>query len=147
MYFRFGAHQIPKPITFCVIFSHLRALLKIMFLSMHPSYDHSYKLYLYIYMHTHFHLCNHLLFPFTTIHPLKIHHFDTKVGLVIGLGALSLALLSVFGGDLHTKVSQLGEKNLMTCWCFFRVTMENLRVFSCEEAFSFSEIIKTTSIG
>ena len=31
-------------------------------------------------------------------------HF--QVGLVIGLGALSLALLSVFGGDLHTKVSQ-----------------------------------------
>ena len=29
------------------------------------------------------------------------------VGLVIGLGALSLALLSVFGGDLTTKAREL----------------------------------------
>ena len=33
--------------------------------------------------------------------------FCTQVGLVIGLGALSLALLSVFGGDLLTKAHGL----------------------------------------
>lgn len=32
---------------------------------------------------------------------------SAEVGLVIGLGALSLALLSVFGGDLATKARTL----------------------------------------
>lgn len=72
---------------------------------MHPSYDHSYKLHVYIlykHKHTHFHLCIHLSLKTSP----EATFLSTKVGLVIGLGALSLALLSVFGGDLHTKVSQ-----------------------------------------
>ena len=109
----------PKANHFLCHFSHLRALLKIMFLSMHPSYDHSYKLYLYIY------ICIHIFtyaiiyyFPSPQYIPWRFiiltRRLDSSLAWELWVWRCYRFLVAIF---IPRWVSL--EKNLMTCWCFF----------------------------
>jgi len=66
------------------------------------------------------------------------------VGLVIGLGALSLALLSVFGGDLHTKVICAG---ILACVALGLVSAALTPIVAKVNAFFFIQSICSFSIS